>query len=465
MVNIIQSIILELRPCFSRKAAFHWFIIIILAFIIRCDHEGVTSFIRWLFINPDSYDPMLRFFRATSWNLETLLGYWVKIAIDRYPLIMFNGRPLLIGDGIKISKEAKKMPGVKSLHQDSENSGKAKYIFGHHFGYVGLLVGGLTKAFCLPLQGQLHEGVETIHPEKGLNGKPATLVTRMANLVVEKAKQTGFLCYVTLDAYFAVGPAFLIFKAALNEKGEQLVHLIARAKSNYVGYSKPCANQKRFQEKDKINLIDIFNSPELFKEVELTIYGEVKTIKYYFLHLLWRPTKDFINFVWIIDGDGHYILMCSDLKLSAPEIITIYSYRFKIEVMFLVLKHLLGGFCYHFWTKAFPKLKRGEKLTLSSFSESEQKKVRRTVEAIERFVNLAGIALGLLQYLSLTQTSLIWGSYYGWLRTCSSGFPSERVVQSVVRAEFFSPLSKVPICRTLQLIFQRRRGSPLYLAM
>ena len=96
MVNIIQSIILELRPCFSRKAAFHWFIIIILAFIIRCDHEGVTSFIRWLFINPDSYDPMLRFFRATSWSLETLLGYWVKIAINRYPLIKFNGRALLI---------------------------------------------------------------------------------------------------------------------------------------------------------------------------------------------------------------------------------------------------------------------------------------------------------------------------------------------------------------------------------
>ncbi|MDI6795099.1 MAG: transposase, partial [bacterium] len=205
MVSIIQSILLDFRPCFSRKATFHWFIVIILAFIIRCDNEGVTSFIRWLFLNPGSYDPMLRFFRATSWSLETLLGHWVKIAINRYPLLKFNGRALLIGDGIKVSKEAKKMPGVKSLHQDSENSGKAKYIYGHHFGYVGLLVGCLTKAFCLPLQGQLHEGVETIHPEKGLDGKPATLVTRMANLVVEKAKQTDLLCYVTLDAYFAVG--------------------------------------------------------------------------------------------------------------------------------------------------------------------------------------------------------------------------------------------------------------------
>jgi metallophosphoesterase superfamily enzyme len=46
-------------------------------------------------------------------------------------------------DGIKISKEADKMPGVKRLHQDSDNSGKAAYIYGHHHPVIGILV--LTK--------------------------------------------------------------------------------------------------------------------------------------------------------------------------------------------------------------------------------------------------------------------------------------------------------------------------------
>ena len=33
------------------------------------------------------------------------------------------------------------MPGVKRLHQESDNSGKAPYIFGHHHGVIGLMAG------------------------------------------------------------------------------------------------------------------------------------------------------------------------------------------------------------------------------------------------------------------------------------------------------------------------------------
>jgi hypothetical protein len=102
--------------------------------------------------------------------------------------------------------------------------------------------------------------------------------------------------------------------------------------------------------------------------------------------------------------------MCSDLELHPEIIITLYAYRHK--------------------------------------------------EAIERFVNLASIALGLLQSLSLTQAAAIGKIYPGWLRTYSSAVPSESLVQAVVRAEFFSSLGKVPTCRTLRLIQERMVGPP-----
>ena len=69
---------------------------------------------------------------------------------------------ILIGDGVKESKEARYMPGVKKLHQESENSSKANYIFGHLFGAVGVLIGTPDKWFCLPLFLQLQDGVKTI---------------------------------------------------------------------------------------------------------------------------------------------------------------------------------------------------------------------------------------------------------------------------------------------------------------
>ena len=192
------------------------------------------------------------------------------------------------------------------------------------------------------------------------------------------------------------------------------------------------------------------------------IKGEFRTISYYCIDLLWQPVDRLVRFVCVLDGNDKYILMSSDLNLPAPQIISIYNYRAKIEVMFLMLKHLLGGFCYHFWTKSFPKLKKGQKPDASKLPEEAKEKFVATLDAIERFVNLSAIALGLLGYLSLTHASLIWNLYEGWLRTSSSNHPSEGVVQSVLRSEFFTSLGKasagkVPSSRTLRLIIGKGR--------
>jgi len=307
------------------------------------------------------------------------------------------------------------------------------------------------------MYGQIHEGVDCIRPEKGINNKPATIVTRMANLVVTIAKHTGRLCYVTLDAYFSTGPAFLIFKAAVNEKGQQLVHLITRAKDNYVGFLDRQFSDKKYHEDDKIKLMDWFEFPEFFKPLSLTIYNKTITVEYAVLDLLWRPIDALVRFVCVKDGDSRYILMCSDLNLSAADIITIYSYRVKIEVMFLFLKHLIGGFCYRFWTKSLPKLGLKKIVDLSQLSNYDMQKAVEVTEAIERFVNLAGIALGLLQYLALIQPSKIWARYHGWLRTYSSEMPSEAVVQSAIQMEFLATAWKVPIYVTLRIIQHKMR--------
>ncbi len=76
------------------------------------------------------------------------------------------------------------------------------------------------KRFCVPLYGQQHEGVDAIRPEKGIKGKSAAIVTRMANMAINTAEKTGELCYIVLDAYFSTGPMFTILKTAANDKGK-----------------------------------------------------------------------------------------------------------------------------------------------------------------------------------------------------------------------------------------------------
>jgi hypothetical protein len=120
-------------------------VITVIGFIVRIDHHGVSSVIRWLNLDPSKYTSLLLFFRASSWNLKEIQQKWLQIVLTHCPAITINGRYLIVGDGIKIAKEAKKMPGVKRLHQESDNSSKAPYIYGHHFGVLGILTGWVKK--------------------------------------------------------------------------------------------------------------------------------------------------------------------------------------------------------------------------------------------------------------------------------------------------------------------------------
>ena len=131
------------------------------------------------------------------------------------------------------------------------------------------------------------------------------------------------------------------------------------------------------------------------------------------------------------------------------------------RVMFLYLNHLIGGLCCRFRSKVHPQISRKKSYEPPVMKESEIKKASRSLEAIEKFVNLGGIALGFLQYLSLTNSNEIRESYNGRLRTRSSDYPSEQVVQNVIRSEVFSSLWRVPFCATLRIIHTKIPKHPL----
>ena len=65
---------------------------------------------------------------------------------------------------------------------------------------------------------------------------------------------------------------------------------------------------------------------------------------------MWNDT---FRFVLVKDDAEKFILICSDLTMSSKEIVSLYSKRFKIEITFKMFKHIIGGFCYHFSTKAW----------------------------------------------------------------------------------------------------------------
>jgi len=160
MMNFIESVLCRFESCFSRKAAFRWFITITIGLMLRSDKLGVTSVIRDLSLSPGCYDSMIHFFRSSAWSLENIRVRWFSIVKESFPVYKEGRFCVLVGDGVKQPKEGRRMPGVKKLFQESENSAKPEYIHGHMFGGLGILAGSAREWACIPLSIRLHDGLQ-----------------------------------------------------------------------------------------------------------------------------------------------------------------------------------------------------------------------------------------------------------------------------------------------------------------
>jgi hypothetical protein len=265
----------------------------------------------------------------------------------------------------------------------------------------------------------------------------------MAAMAGEVVSVLDERCIIVLDAYFAVGPVFFILRQILDGQGRRLIHVVTKAKSNVVAYEDPppkTAGPGRPRKYgSKLCLMDLFESmAEQFEQTTISIYGERKEIFFLCLDLIWKPIAEKVRFVLVRDGSETFILMCSDLSLSPYDIIRAYSYCFKIEVSFKVLKQLMGAFFYRFWTTAWPRIGTRKESDLSSIDDPRsQRLIRETANAIEAFMNFGCIATGILQMIALNFHEAIWRKYQGWLRTVTSDIPSEEVVRSVIQHEYY----------------------------
>lgn len=462
----ISEILFSFRECFSRKATIGWFVTIITGLLIRNDHAGVTSIIRTLSLAPIVYEAMLHFFRSTAWSVSGLQSKWVEVVKRSNLLYLWKGKPILIGDGVKQSKEGKKMPGVKRLHQESENSGKPAFIFGHMFGAIGVLVGNAQKRFCLPLRATLQDGDAVMREWTQEDYDAPSHIVRMIRDAYSVAKRLGE-CILLLDAYFLSVSLLQEMKTYAQLQGA-LITLVTRAKMSIVAYERPSAYRGRGRPRVKgaaVKLKTLFDARrEEFTHATLSLYGERRDVRYYSCDLLWGSRLYLpMRFVLVAWGQSRTIFACTDLSCTPEDILELYGYRFKIEVTFRSLKQEIAGFAYHFWSKAQPRLKRFSKRgTPDPLTEvknaNERSLILSALKATEGYVQCCLIALGLLQLcsvrFSLTQTS----AHLRWLRTRTNAYLSESSIAHLLRQSFFSSFLVTPHLPLLRLIAKKVEG-------
>lgn len=452
MWNLLNKILSNFKECFTRQASFNWFVIIIIGFMLRSDSLGVTSIIRDLNLSHSSYATMIHFFHASSWTLETIANRWIQVVKDFAPIYKEDGLTILVGDDVKASKEARKMPGIKKLHQESENSSKGEYIFGHMFGGIGVLAGNSSKLFCIPLFINLQDGVKTIRSWAQPEENHESHIVQMIQNGFSIAKTLEEKSILLLDRYFLSVTA-LIALNKLNEEQNSLLQIVTKAKKSCTAYEKPSEYSGHGRPRKKgasIKLNSYFQTKKnFFKKGTIKIYGKEQEISYYCVNLLWgQKLYQELRFVLVSYNGINSILVSTDLNLNSETIIRLYSYRFKIECTFRELKQVIGAFSYQFWSKSMPKLNRFKKKDeTDAIDKIEDKNVKEriisTLNAIEMYVMCSSIAIGLLQIIALKFSSTeLNNKFFRYLRTPSKEIVSEATVASYLRKNIFSIMYK-----------------------
>src|SRR3989338_7318306 len=151
----------KLRGAFSRHQTFLWFVLALVACTVRPDLVGVTSFLMGCWLKESCYQALRRLFHSSAVNLERLTQLWVGVALQAVGsrCVRVDGKRVLLCDGLKAPKEGRKMPAVKSLHQESTNNSKPEYIMGHSWQAISLLVRAAGGFFAVPLVAGVGEGM------------------------------------------------------------------------------------------------------------------------------------------------------------------------------------------------------------------------------------------------------------------------------------------------------------------
>ena len=419
----------RLRPACHRTTTFLWLAVVLAAFCLRPDLAGVTSLVRSLGLANGTYYCLLHFFHSPALPVEALTAAWLntvrQLLARRW--VRVNGRPVVLVDGLKRPKEGRKMPGVKSLHQESDCNAKAPFIMGHSCQAVALLVQGAGAALGLPMAARIHEGLVWSNRDR------RSLLDKLSQLLLGLAWSEAIT--VVADAYYAAGK----FARSLLDHGH---HLVSRVRSNAVAFFPPPALRGRRRGRPRLygrktKLRHWFRLKSRFHTVKSPLYDDRQTtLRYYSRDLVWRPLGRLVRFVWVIHPSrGRLILLCTDLAMAPVDIIRLYAWRFKIEAGFWQAIHTVGAYAYHFWMQAMTPLRRHQgNQHLHRRSARYRQGIRRKFAAYERHIQLGLIAQGLLQYLALTFRRAAWRHFNSYIRTAKTSLPpSEWVVAHALR--------------------------------
>ncbi|MDA3832263.1 MAG: hypothetical protein PF495_02590 [Spirochaetales bacterium] len=389
---------------------------------------------------PDKlYERMISFFHASSYSIQDLHKVWAEVVGELSCHVKIEKFNLLVGDGVKVAKSGSEMVCVKKMYQPSASMAKREVIFGQFFGSMGAIIGSGSKAFFIPIETTIQDGIHTVKAWKDPSYQEKSHVVQMMESAGRCLPAMG-ASILALDRYFLTLSAVSTLQATNEsqenvEKGHSII-LVTKTRRNGIAFELPPQESphKRGRKRKKgatIKLYDLFEKEEAkFEKATMFFYGKVQQVEYYSIDRLWGISKYYNMRFVLVKHDGMRSILVSSSDTLIPEhIIEAYSFRWKCEQAFKDAKHTVGTFSSHFWTLAMPRLDRYRRKGLPDplaavDDKDRQRRIISNYGAFEKMAMVGNIAQGLLQLLSLKANEIGYQTTK-YLRTHSQQVMSE----------------------------------------
>ena len=328
-------------PCFTAPS-FAYFQSYLWALMVVEGRKCLTRLARCAFFHQRDLSSWERFLAVSRWSLTAVTERLVTLVVTKLgDQLQVHGAYLLGTDTTLVAKTAKRMLGVQTWKDHSGNADRGSYLVGHHWNLVGLISLWGTRWLCWPLVMRLVPGLQGARQWLvGAAVVPMSFWDAAIAALLEVTRCLGDASVrVVADAYYAKAP----FLNGLRARG---IDVISRLRKDAVGWDDPeppppGKRGRRPRYGRKWTLASLLTAETPIRD-RLTLYGQLTAVVFVVRDVWLRDVAQKVRVVVLEGAKAPFILVSTDLRLSALQIIEIYGARFSLELTIRDLKQHFG---------------------------------------------------------------------------------------------------------------------------
>jgi len=348
--TILVTYLLPFRQAFSQPG-WQYFQGFVWAMLLSTGRKCVSQICRTCFFVDRSLSSWERFLAEQQWDMTQVMLALIRLLHQELgDRLRYAGRYVIGIDPTFVAKVKGRMLGVQKWREHSQNPDRGVQVVGHHWMLGGVLTRLGEHWRCFPIWSRLVSGKKHLSHFVAPDGeeKPSDDDTQEAHpmsiwetalaMILQASSMLGTtgLC-VVMDAYFAKACMF----NPLLEKG---ITLLTRLRHDAVGWDDPgeySGHGRPAQFGKKWKLAQLWKT-EPHKMVTAHLYGKVVEIPVVIRDVWLRDVSKKIRVVVVEGVNRPVLLACTDMSLSAAQILELYAARFSLELAIRDLKGFVG---------------------------------------------------------------------------------------------------------------------------